>query len=356
MNEHRASLDDLEQEEARLRERLAKIALVKDLMRELGIAPSGPKEAKPDAEPEAPPAATSTPQPEANRPAFDGTFLGLVSCYRQDERSGYGKLKHKVRLNYDNSFKRLIDDVGHERVGSWSAERVKAIYDENWAAGGKIAMGRSMVTKVRLLCSYGSTVLNDDDCTRLSGILSNMRIPAAPSKSDSERLTREQARAIRVTARQHFGWDSIALAQALQFELHKIRQADVIGEWVPLSEPGESDIVKGDEKWVRGLRWSDIDENMVLHATLRNGRQEKKVEYRLSRSQMALEELNRVPVERRKGPLVICEVTGLPWSANEFRRKWRIVAEKAGVPASVRNGEGPSTSSADDEPTEGIFG
>jgi hypothetical protein len=34
------------------------------------------------------------------------------------------------------------------------------------------------------------------------------------------------------------GWHSIALAQAIQFDC-ALRQKDVIGEWVPESEPGE---------------------------------------------------------------------------------------------------------------------
>ena len=39
------------------------------------------------------------------------------------------------------------------------------------------------------------------------------------------------------------------------------------------------------------------------------------------------------------GPLIICEATGRPFANNEFRRKWRIVATKAGVPDTVRNGD-----------------
>ena len=357
------SLESLEREEARLRERLAKVVAAKELLLEFGSPSPAPSQPMPPLveQPRGPvliERAFHEPVRSAHIVAssgFDGTFSGLVGIYRQHPESPYHHLKHKVRLDYDGRLKRIIEDIGPEKVADWSAQRIKAVYDGNWAAGGKVAMGRSMVTKLRLLCSFGSTVLNDDGCTRLSAILSNMRIPVA--KSTAERMTREQARAIRVTARTQFGWDSIALAQAIQFEFPKLRQADVIGEWVPLSEPGTSDIVKGDEKWTRGLRWSDIDENMVLRCTLRSGRasEKKEVEYRLSRSQMTMEEINRVPAERRKGPLVICEFTGQPWSSNEFRRKWRMVADKAGVPANVRNGEGSKSDPADG-PAKGVFG
>ena len=73
---------------------------------------------------------------------------------------------------------------------------------------------------------------------------------------------------------------------------------------------------------------------MVLHRTItegQRGQKKKEIEFRLSRSQMSMEEINRVPVEKRTGPMIICEFSNLPWSPNEFRRKWKIVAEKAGI-------------------------
>ncbi|MCK1273784.1 hypothetical protein IVB46_00810 [Bradyrhizobium sp. 61] len=355
------SLEALKREEARLRERLAKIEQVKSLLSELSL--DQPIAVSPDrtenkaasaSEPPPPPSASEPPAaPSVLVPAFDGTFRGLVSIYREDQRSNYHQLKQKVRDNYDSGFKRLIEDVGSERVAEWSADRVKAIYDESWAAGGKLAMGRSMVAKVRLLCSYGSTVLNDDACTRLGAILSNMRIPVA--KSNNESMSREQARAIRITAREHFGWDSIALAQAFQFEIKKLRQVDVIGAWVPLNEGPDSEVQEDGRKWVHGLRWSDLDENLILRKTLTSGRSkdQKTIEYSLNRFQMIREEINRVPEHRRKGPMVICEFNNQPWSTNEFRRKWRMVADKAGVPKTVKNMDSRQDEKAADDPEVG---
>ena len=40
---------------------------------------------------------------------------------------------------------------------------------------------------------------------------------------------------------------------------------------------------------------------------------------------------------RASRPLVICDTTGMPWSSAEFRRKWRLVAKKAGEPDNVNN-------------------
>jgi hypothetical protein len=255
-----------------------------------------------------------------------------------------------VRLNYDRSFKRLRKDIGEQRVGDWNARIIQETYDE-WAAhGAKIAMGHELIGKVRILAGFGSTELNDEASIRLSTILSNMRFPVA--KGDGpQRLTREQARAIRITAREQFGWDSIALAVALQFDVPKLRQLDIIGEWVPQSDATESTIVKGTEKWIRGLMWSDLDSQMVLHRTIAGGRGKRliKIDHRLSRSQMAMEEVNRVAHEKRKGPMVICEFSGLPWSGNEFRRKLKIVAERAGVSLRSHSTENEETELEADE-------
>jgi hypothetical protein len=285
--------------------------------------------------------------------AFDGTFKNLMDCYRQNPKSPIHQLKHNTGQAYERSLVRLEKDVGNQRVADWSAAIVQKNYDE-WSAGGKkIAMGHELVGKLRMLCRFGATVLNDDACIRLAGILGNLSF--AVSKGGGERLTVDHARAIRATAREHFGWDSIALAQAFQSAFPKLRQIDVIGEWVPIGDSSPSEIIRGSEKWVRGLRWSDIDENMILRRVLTSGRrdQHKEVAYNLKRSAMVMEEINRVPVEKRKGPMIICEFTMLPWSHNEYRRKWRKVADKAGVPKSVKNMDSREKALADGEPELG---
>jgi hypothetical protein len=73
----------------------------------------------------------------------------------------------------------------------------------------------------------------------------------------------DQVTLIRAEAHRR-GFPSIALAQAIQFECI-FRQKDVIGEWVPVAEPGTSEIVHespngGTKKWLRGIRWSEVDE------------------------------------------------------------------------------------------------
>jgi hypothetical protein len=109
---------------------------------------------------------------------------------------------------------------------------------------------------------------------------------------------------------------------------------------VPISEPGESDIVWREQKWLRGLRWSNIDKNLILrHAVGSSGRP---IEVDLRTTLMVLEELKDHSdmlrsIRRICAPLLLCEINAMPWSTAEFRRKWRLVAKKAGVPDIVKN-------------------
>jgi hypothetical protein len=308
--------------------------------------------------PPPPPSGAQGPSLESLAPAsrpdteeFDGTFAGLIQCYRTHPKSPYHQLKHKVRLSYDYALDRLITELGNERVGDWSALIVQSHY-ERWAADNKVSAGHNLIGKLRLLSSFGSVVLNDDRCTRLSTILGNLRFPVARVRT--EILTMDHVRAIRAMAHEHFNWPSIGLAQAFQFEIPRLKQVGVIGEWVPLSEAGPSDIVHNNEKWIRGLRWSDIDENMMLRKVILTGRQNqpKEYEFNLGRAAMIREEINRVPPWKRVGPMVVCEYSGLPWKTSEFRRKWRKVADKAGVPADVKNMD---TARAEDDDGKGQF-
>jgi hypothetical protein len=123
-----------------------------------------------------------------------------------------------------------------------------------------------------------------------------------------------------------------------------LRQKDVIGEWVPMSEPGLSDTFHAGMKWLRGLRWEEIDDNLTLaHET---SKREKMLKVPLSKAPMVLEELDRQfphfktqgrSALPRSGPIVINEYNQVPWGADEYRRHWRKAATAAGVPKTIRN-------------------
>ena len=87
-------------------------------------------------------------------------------------------------------------------------------------------------------------------CDRVSLILHKMEFK--PVKPRTKLLTKKHAMMI-IEKANSMGLFSIALTQAFQIDC-KLTQKDVIGEWVPLSEDVEFDVVSEGLKWVRGLR------------------------------------------------------------------------------------------------------
>lgn len=261
--------------------------------------------------------------------AYDGSLLSLVGCYQTDPDSSYHKLRYASRRFYDRLCRRIAKDHGAEIIPDIKARHLLRWHEE-WSAGDKIAMAHALIGMLRTLCGFGATILENDECARLSAVLSKMRF--AMAKPRNERMTAGQANAIRKIAHER-GRPSIALAQALQFDL-MLRQKDVIGEWVPMSEPGISAVTNDGYKWLRGLRWEEIDDNLILRHT--TSKRLKDIEIDLKLAPMVMEELAH---EGRKasGPVIVCEDSALPWDANWFRQVWREVATAAGVPKKVRN-------------------
>nr|WP_321526751.1 hypothetical protein [uncultured Cohaesibacter sp.] len=93
------------------------------------------------------------------------------------------------------------------------------------------------------------------------------------------------------------------MAQAIIFEL-TIRQSNVIDQWEPASKDEGGIIVNG-KRWV-------VAEYPLL-----------------------VQELERVPLDKRTGPIVLDESSGRPWFHRHFARKYREIAQAASVPDSI---------------------
>ncbi|WP_275194455.1 hypothetical protein [Bradyrhizobium sp. CSA207] len=263
------------------------------------------------------------------------TLKQLIDFYRSDLDSPFQKLRYQVRIKQSRTFDRISEKYGRHQLRGIKAPTLVYWYKVS-GSGGRTAAAYDMIARLRALFKFGFTLLEDTECKRLAEILRESRFGTQGPRL--VQLTAENVQAIRRTAREHFGWYSIALVQAFQFEL-RLSQKDVIGEWVPIDEPGSSDFEINGRKWLRGLRWSDIDKNLILrHATGSSGRP---IEVDLKKAPMVLAELKAIGLDiaalPTSGPIIINDVTGLPWSTTEFRRKWRLVAKKAGVPDVVKN-------------------
>lgn len=274
-------------------------------------------------------------------PAPIGTVQWLIDEYRSDRDSPYRSKRWPTRQHYDVLLKRVAADFGTSTLEDIRARQLKR-WHEGIVAAGHVAMGHGLVGMIRTIVGFGATILEDKECQRLAGMLHLMKF--AMAKPRTERLTAEQAILIRREAHSA-GRPSIALAQAIQFECF-LRQKDVIGEWVPETEPGESAVRAYGNKWLRGIRWEEISHDFVLsHIT---SKRLKLVEFDLTSAPMVVEELHyamgsdalgglqrdRFP---KDGPVIFSEASELPWIAGEYRRWWRKLARSAGIPDAVRS-------------------
>jgi hypothetical protein len=268
-------------------------------------------------------------EPSSGSPS-SGSFDDLTERYLTDLRSPYHSLRHATRTNYGYLLKPVRKHFGPYLLRDLRLRHFEEFYNE-YVEEGHIAMGNGAITMARNIATFGTTVLRDEECQRLSGILKQFKFAPTVKR---EPMTEEHIRKICDMARK-MGFASIAMAQAIQHEC-ELKQKDVIGEWVPVSDPGVSDIIDGADKWVRGLRWDQIDKNWVLtHFTSQS---QKKVVIDLkAAAPMMMAEIERVAPNKRSGPMILRDGTFKPWTTSSFRRNWRKIADEAGIPKGVRN-------------------
>lgn len=297
--------------------------------------------------PESPSTSENTHKTEraSNHETRSLTMAGLVDRYRNDPR--YSRLRYRSRQNYESLIRRVLEDCGNERLADLKAQDIERHY-KVWTERGRV-MARALITMLRMLFGFGTTVLEDSDCQRLSIIMNKMRFKKTDSRA--EYLTLEQVKAI-ISQAHKTGRPSIALAQAIQFDCG-LRQRDVIGEWVPHSEPGVTDLMDGPQKWLRGIRWSEIDKDLVLrHVTSRSGALEV---VKLSDKPLVRAELDRMTKLPTSGPIIVSEESNLPYHSDTFRKLWRKIAITVGIPKHVKNMDarlGKQRSSEDEEDSE----
>ena len=273
---------------------------------------------------------------------YDGTWSSLIRCYKTDPDSKYRakKIRAVTRAHYDTLCRRIEKDCGKERIADTDTRRLLRLH-EGWSDfGKKPTMGHGMIGMMRTLTTFGANLLKCPACKALRPELHDMRIESG--KARDVHLTAGNATAIRKHSPRH----SIALAQAFQFD-GTMRQKDIIGEWVPIDEPGPlSYIIQGNDKWIRGLLWEEIDGDFILrHVT---SKKNKLLTLDLKLCPMVMEEL-RVKagvgpldaLDRQqlpgKGPIIVHEATSKPWDAGNFRKEWRKVARACGIPDNIRN-------------------
>lgn len=295
----------------------------------------------------------------------DNSLSRLMHRYRNDVLSNYykgenamdGGLEFCTRRFYDRMMAQILEtewtdegDVKH-LASETSISEIKGrtihLWHQIWSDNGKkVSMGHALVGMLRTLFNFGTAYLDDLECARVAIILHNLKFENGQSRT--ERLTREQVMAICNAARPAL--PMVSLVQAMQFEFGW-RQKDLLGEYIPGSERGISDILDGNKKWMKGLQWKEIDADLVVHHI--TSKRKKLSEPDLKLAPLTLRELNHLwpgcyEVDGDKiiphrealpasGPVILDLHRGLPYAPDDFREEWRKLAIACAVPLNVQN-------------------
>ncbi len=271
--------------------------------------------------------------------AFDGTFATLIDAYLADPESSFAELTHGSRHPYTVYARKLKATIGARRIDACDGRDLKrwfAVWSEpdKPSAPPKLAAAKMTVAVLRAAMTYGKTS-RMRGCADFKSIMEEIDFPAP--KPRQEAPTAEQVVAARAAAHA-LGHPRAALAYALQFET-TLRQWDVIGTWVPLSDPRPSAVIDGGDKWF-GPAWSLIDENGVLRLTptKTEATSQARVIFDLRACPMVVEELAKIPAAEQRGPLIVnLKTGGLPYRHDTWGDVWRAVRKEAGIPRSVWN-------------------
>lgn len=274
----------------------------------------------------------------SQQPIFDGTFSSAIERYQRDPESKYHTLKPSSRHPYDVYLGKLKGHIGGRRIDACDGRDVVrwfAVWSEADKDGKptKLAAGRMAVTVLKSVMRFGK-ICRLKPCADFLAILEELEFPSLKPRLYAP--TAEQVIAARKAAHTA-GYPLRAFAYALQFETI-LRQWDVIGQWVPLSDKRPSTLLGYGEKWI-GPTWAKIDSDLIfrLTPTKTEDTSEARVVLDLKECPMVLEELALIPQEARQGPLIIYEDTGLPYRQWTFRDGWRRDATAAGIPKQIWN-------------------
>ncbi|TBY40876.1 site-specific integrase [Rhizobium leguminosarum] len=286
---------------------------------------------------------------------FDGTLRSLIRMYQTTKASSYFTVRSNTREMYDFSLAILERECGMRRLDKVTGLDIRGWYEylkEPAEDTPKQAKQRAEAAKqgiilppnperprrayqcmqlLRIVISFG-VVANIQECFRLKMVLESMTFHVPRGRT--EQITFEQAEAVCNTAIAR-GLHSIALAQALQFEL-TLRQIDVIGRWEKSEDHRDGGILDRGQRWRDGLLWSHLDSNGILKKPT-SKIDDVTAEHDTMQYPFLRKIIDMVPVEKRFGPMIRSEATGLPYRKRYFSDVWRECADAAGVPKTVWN-------------------
>lgn len=261
--------------------------------------------------------------------AFDGTVRSLLTIYQLHAESPFQSLKPGSKYPYRHYLGRLEGHIGNRRIDSINGVDVIR-WHKLWSKKGKhLAAAATSRAVLEAALSFG-IILRLDGCQDLAVVMRETRRKLPRPQPRTQSMKAAEVERARAAAHKH-GRPSRALTYALAFET-TLRLWDVTGQWWPLDAPGMSDIVDVEKglKWF-GLRWEDIDDKLIVNYIPSKTAETtgRTVTYPLANAPMVLDEIAAMPQEKRRGPIIVSEATGLPYHEEAFRRGWRRDREAA---------------------------
>jgi integrase len=271
---------------------------------------------------------------------FDGTVGSLISIYLRHPQSSFQDTRPTSRSPYLHYAGKLQIEIGDRMVKSMSGLDLKEWHGE-WSSNGRHVSAATMRRAVLdAAISFGVEArLPGCADTLLSLRAAKRKLPRPKHREIT--VTAEDVECLRKAAHAD-GRPSMALTYALVFET-TLRLWDVIGQWMPEDAPDDRTVIRRPRKYTRpsrnwfGLCWEDIGPDLVLR--YRPSKTSEKtgltVTFPIAEAPMVMEELAHWPENRRTGPLIVRESTGLPYKSNHFGEMWRKDRESVGLSPKV---------------------
>lgn len=293
-------------------------------------------------------------------PRFTGTLGSLIRLYLTDRTSEFRKLRPGTQDNYRSMLNSIDATYGERRLGTLGRHDFFD-WHQKWMGKKRehVSAAFSKTVMLKVLFKFGLGQFAH--CDRLRLVLQGIKFEQPQGRGVW--ATREQVNAIRNAAHEA-GEHDFAFVCASQFET-ALRQKDQIGEWLRNRDgltnlPGK--LTTRVARWDHGLLWEHIDNDLILSKPTSKSNFKKVAVHDLTVLPMVVAELQRaypgcITVEtttdtkgntptkvvphREKlpahGPVFIEPKTGKPWRDYAFRRMWRSMARKAGVPDEIQN-------------------
>lgn len=263
----------------------------------------------------------------ARRPEtiYDGKLATLVRMYETDEESPYQDLRPTTQKTYSKMLRLFLARVEDSYIDELTGADIRRWFRKMSDGGQSLGYGALTISILKTVVSFGMSQ-GFDDCAKLRGQMTATKFHGAQARK--ERLTYDQVVAFRAAAHR-MNRPSAALWLTLQYELG-LRRRDVIGEYID-SDQGRV--------WRDGLTWKHIDANGVLRKLVSKTAltSAREAVHRIGDYPDLLAELDRIPADRRVGPIVINERTGLPYTPEQCRYNFRRIARAAGIPDDIWN-------------------